>query len=44
MAYLKTRTNHVDMAKGNSYVNNTSESKDRVAGIHLKSTGNVITL
>lgn len=44
MPYLKTRTDHVDMEKGNSYVNNTSEIKDWVAGIHVKSTGNVITL
>ena len=35
MPYLKTRTDSVDMEKGNSYVNNTSEIKDRVAGIHL---------
>ena len=35
MPYLKTRTDSVDMEKGNSHVNNTSEIKDRVAGIHL---------
>lgn len=44
MPYLKTRTDHVDMEKGNNYVNNTSEIKDWVAGIHLKSTEYVITL
>lgn len=44
MPYLKTRTDHVDREKGNNYVNNIPSIKDRVAGIRLKSTENVITL
>lgn len=44
MPYLKTRTDRVDMEKGKNPVNNTSEIKDQVARIHLKSTENVITL